>query len=335
MNAAFLVRRRIYSETLAWDALLCADVLDLLQHYSLELVAAVRPWEMDSLALLLEKTRARGIPTCVWPMLSDADGRWVSSTNGHVFERFAESLWTEILSRRQERLGILFDLEPPIAQVRTFVSGAASVFSRKARALEDMASSKRLLSRVANRFSSRGFEICCAFVPAILWDTQARPGFQYLLGTPVDADAYDVLSPMLYTSMIEGYSRGLLRRADTLALLFHSALRARALWGPRASLSLGVVGKGALGNEPVYRDSTELEMDVAVALASGIRDLTLFDLGGVLARSSSRAWLEAFTGTHKNLDFAALHTWRAKLLSLAAKALAIGFAPIVPLKKSP
>lgn len=335
MNAAFSARRRIYSETLAWDALLSADVLDLLQHYSLELVAAVRPWEMDSLALLLEKTGARGIPTCVWPMLSDADGRWISAANGHVFERFAESLWTQILSRRKERLGILFDLEPPIAELRTLVSGALSAFLKQPRAPENMASTQMLLSRVARRFSSRGVEICCALVPAILWDTQERPGFQYLLGTPVDADAYDVLSPMLYTSMIEGYSRGLLRRADALALLAHSALRARALWGPRASLSLGVVGKGALGNEPVYRDSSELEMDVAALLASGIRDLALFDLGGVLARSSSSAWLEAFTGTHKTLDLAALRTWRAKLLSLAAKALAIGFAPSVPLKKSP
>lgn len=335
MNSASAGRRRIYSEMLSWDALVSSDVLDLVRHYSLELVVAVRPCDGDSLARLLERTHARGIFTSVWPMLPDADGRWVSCENVFLFERFCEQLWTDILSRRSERLGILFDLEPPISDVKTFLSGALKPFWNRRGAYGNFALAAESLARTARRFASRGVEVSCAVVPFIVLDTPHRKGFQYLLGTPVSSADYDVLSPMLYTSMIEGYSRGLLGRPDALALLYRFSERAFRLWGARASVSLGVVGTGALGTEPVYRDASELEMDVAVALCSGVRDLSLFDLAGVLSREPGSAWLGAFTKTPKHLDPKALRAWRASLAAWAMERAAIVFAPIVPVKNSP
>jgi hypothetical protein len=59
-------------------------------------------------------------------------------------------------------------------------------------------------------------------------------------------------------------------------------------------MSLGCVGTGALVDEPVYRDPSELAEDVAIARAGGCHDLSLFDLGGVLHREPAEAWLEAF-----------------------------------------
>ena len=53
---------------------------------------------------------------------------------------------------------------------------------------------------------------------------------------------------------------------------------------------------GALGDEPRYRDPSELAVDVAVARAGGVETLNLFDLGGVLRRGPAEAWLEALTG---------------------------------------
>ena len=53
---------------------------------------------------------------------------------------------------------------------------------------------------------------------------------------------------MLYTSLIAGYSRGVLGREDALALLAWGCRAAARRFGPRAGASLGAVGKGALGD---------------------------------------------------------------------------------------
>jgi hypothetical protein len=100
---------------------------------------------------------------------------------------------------------------------------------------------------------------------------------------------------MLYTSILEGWSHGLLRRADALALGAAGCAASRARFGAKAGASLGAVGPGAFGDEPVYRSPGELAEDVGAARAEGVDDLALFDLGGVLRRPPAEAWLEAFT----------------------------------------
>lgn len=335
MSAHRGIRRRIYSEMLAWDELLSADVLELLSRYSLSLVVAVRPGDMDVLARLLDKTHARGIGACVWPMLSDEEGRWLSCANVRAFERFLEALWESVLSRWPRSMGLLIDLEPPISDVRSFLSGTVLPRMKRSRESRDAEDARDVLSRMLRRFSVRGLEIMGALMPNILFDTDARPVWQSLMGTPVPAGDFDVLSPMLYTSMMEGYSHGLLGRRDVLALLYLLARRAREQWHERASVSLGVVSTGALGDEPVYRDPSELSADVAAVLAAGIRDIALFDLAGVLSRGPATAWLSAFTRTPRTPILAAPHTWRASLLHGLAKKLTTAIAPIVPVKKSP
>jgi hypothetical protein len=79
-----------------------------------------------------------------------------------------------------------------------------------------------------------------------------------------------------------------------MSLLGWGCREARSRYGEGTVVSLGAVGTGALGDEPVYRGAGELREDVAVAIAAGIERLALFDLGGVLSRPPAEAWLEAF-----------------------------------------
>ena len=65
----------------------------------------------------------------------------------------------------------------------------------------------------------------------------------------------------------------------------------------RASISLGSVGVGALGDEQPYRSVAELAHDVSLARACGVDDLALFDLGGVLQKARPQDWLDAFVQT--------------------------------------
>jgi hypothetical protein len=160
-------------------------------------------------------------------------------------------------------------------------------------------SAKERLRALGDALHDAGQEVSTAVPPTVLLDPEGagpRP-YEELLGTPVEGLPWDHVSVMLYTSMIEGWSRGVLRRADARALLAAAAAGAAARFGDRAGVSLGCVGVGAFGNEPVYRSVGELADDVAIARAAGVDDLTLFDLGGVLGRPDPEAWLDAFTET--------------------------------------
>jgi hypothetical protein len=98
---------------------------------------------------------------------------------------------------------------------------------------------------------------------------------------------------MLYTSLFEGYSRGLLRRREAVALLDAGARTSARRFGARAGVSLGVIGSGILGDEPTYRDVSELAEDVSIARAAGIDDILVYSLDGVLARPPAEPWLDA------------------------------------------
>jgi hypothetical protein len=129
---------------------------------------------------------------------------------------------------------------------------------------------------------------------------------------------------MLYTTLIEGYSRKMLRRRDARALLVMLAEAARRRFGSRAGISLGVVAGGALGDERGYRDPSELADDVAIARAAGIDALALYGLDGILARPPIEAWLDRFVDAAPPSRPAG--SWRANAalagLSLASPALA-------------
>ncbi|MCP4448541.1 MAG: hypothetical protein GY811_24875 [Myxococcales bacterium] len=78
---------------------------------------------------------------------------------------------------------------------------------------------------------------------------------------------------------------------------WRTASAAQVQWGDRASLSIGTVGGGALGDERPYHAVAELREYVATALACGVEDLALFDLSGVLARKNPQEWINALADT--------------------------------------
>src|SRR5690242_4010236 len=83
-----LARYRIYSETLPYDDVTRAATLSLLRRYGLELVLAVRPWQVGELAArVAPKLRDEGLAWSVWPMIADDEGRWA---NVHNAGRFAD-----------------------------------------------------------------------------------------------------------------------------------------------------------------------------------------------------------------------------------------------------
>jgi hypothetical protein len=194
------------------------------------------------------------------------------------------------------------DLEPPIDRLQRYLSMGRSGRTQPQPQRRQPAASPQgataELSALTLEARAHGLTVLAAVVPLVaIPDEAAARGWQRLLQTPVDGIDFDCVSTMAYTSLLQGYSRGALRRADARALLARLARDAHVRYGNKSSVSLGAVGQGALGDERVYRCPDELVEDVGIARAAGPGHLALFNLDGALARPPLATWLDALVKT--------------------------------------
>jgi hypothetical protein len=295
-------RRRAWIETLPFEAIARAEVVSLLASRAIEPIVAVWPaTPIEAIVRVIAAYGAAGQPAALWPMLSDGEGRWVNAGNAGAFADFVQELCAKLTARGSAPAEIVIDLEPSIEAMRgSFASSERGVHMPPIPGdLRPYFAARERLRALCDALHSAGILASAAAPPTVLLDPQdgaARP-FQEVQGTPVEGPAWDHVSFMLYTSILEGWSRGVLRRADARALLGVACRAAADRLGERAGASIGAVGPGAFGDEPTYRDVSELADDVAVARAAGVDDLALFDLGGVIQRGPPEPWLDAFVAT--------------------------------------
>jgi hypothetical protein len=285
-------RYRIYSETLPYEDVVRPRTIALLRRYGLELVLAVRPWQVGELTRVAATLRDEGIALSVWPMIADENGRWASVHNAEPFFAFVRQTCVALERAGAPARDVLLDLEPPFADARALADARFVRLARRAPRSEFAAAARTFAHGVAD-LRDRGITTSSAVWPLVALDPPGATGWQWLLGTPVDALSADHVSVMMYTSIIAGWSRGAIRRRDAVELLAAACARVVRRHGDRGGISLGCVGTGAFLDEPVFASPADLAEDAAVVRASGVRSIALFDLGGVLAREPAEAWLDA------------------------------------------
>ncbi len=281
---------RVYAETLSPAEV--AHHGGLLRRFGCDLVLAVRPFHLTEIAPAVRTLEDLGVRVALWPMIEDAKGRWPSVKNADAWIWFAEEVLRVLEKARAPLREVLFDLEPPFGSVRALTPGHFSPAALMRMAKRDPhAHGRAALVSFRQSLKARGIIVSAAIVPLCVFS----PRWERVLGTPVTAVNADLPSVMAYTTIYEGWSRGVFSRSDALTLLATTARRTVEAYGPRAGISLGTVGTGAFEDEPIYRSPDELLADVVVARKAGVHKLTLFDLGGVTRRGPPEAWLEAFT----------------------------------------
>lgn len=291
-------RRRIWCEALPPEILAEPATRALLVRYRLEPLVAVPPQAQTSaLRAALEALTSDGIPWGVWPLLGDDDGYWLSTHNAARFVARVREVLRFVPGTPRT---VAIDLEPPLALTRALtrepslpllwsaVRGALGPAEAAARA-----DARAMLSTLLEALRAEGLETLAAVLPPVLLDLGARHRpIQAVLSTPLAPEHAAVVCPMLYSSMITPLIPGSPARA-TDRLLHHATRRLVAQRGVSgASIGLGVVGPGKLGDEPAYRSAADLAHDVALVCAAGATDLALFSLEAVLARAPE-TWLDA------------------------------------------
>jgi hypothetical protein len=320
-------RRRVFSEEVPFELLASARVLRLLAERDLGLCFAVRPDTLQLASAVVQACREGGVSVGVWPMLRDEDGRFAHVRNLLLFHDFTARLLDALGDAGTLPDDVLVDLEPSIDPLRSLVLHGAGALRHLPLAEvpsgPSFAEGSRRLQELARFVSGLGVSVSFAVVPLLLWGERG-PTWERLLGTPLPEGSADRVEGMLYTSMIEGWSAGALSRRDAEALLVRGAEATRRRFGERAGVALGAVGPGALRSEPTYRGPDELARDVALALGAGVTSLSLFDLGGVLAREPAEAWLDAFATTAPRISAAPGLRARAALGAMDMVATVLG-----------
>ncbi len=327
-------RRRIWCELLPAEELTSPATLRLLERFQLEPILAFPPERdegpyLEALTVLARAGRSFG----VWPLLADQHGYWPSVENVVEFQERVQ-----VVLQQLDRVGarprtVAVDLEPPLQRMKPLMDGGVSaargLWAEGRRALRPpqrlrQAEAARVLYGIARQLEAQGIESLAAVLPPVVLDLAGKGStFQALFGTPAFQPDFQVVSPMMYTTLIRQLLPfGHAERARGL-LYEGGKILAERLGPGRASLSLGLVSPGKLRDEPAYADPSELAKDVAAARATGIDDLALYALEGVLSRGAPELWLTAFTEVEALAPAAGAygHTLRtlAKGLTLARR----------------
>lgn len=284
-----------YAETLPIEELASPGMLSKLAEFGVGLVAAVRPWDISACAALVEAARGSSVDLRIWPMVEDDHGRWLNVENVFRFRAMVEAIDATLASAdREAPPGLLLDLEMPHACMHAWTTMPARDLvpdiARSALRWRnlDVGPDGAWLEEIGKR---RLVDV--AVPPMLAWDDPRWSGWSRLMGLP-RLDFASSISPMAYTTLLSGYSRGFIGRAFSTRMLRAISRETRACWGARSAVSIGCVGTGALGNETTYGGPEQLYEDARIARTTGIDTLSVFDLGGMVRREGLEPWLRAF-----------------------------------------
>lgn len=280
--------------------------LELLAQHRVALYLAIRSEVIGDTALrrLLRRARELGVEVRAWLLLTDDEGYWPGERNLDAFDALVQRFWSWNLAEQLGVRWIIADIEPPLATSRALFDAVAGGSIADALPLllqnrDPVAFEKARLrwARAVERWQAQGISVMAVTFPLALDDDDDGDAtIQDVLETPIAGIGWDEISFMLYQNVFEDF-------AGTRVgprLIYDYLVRARTLFGDRASVALGLIGTiGKSGSErPGYVDPDALREDIAAALAAGVDRVQLFSLDGILAEPGAPSrWFDALDVT--------------------------------------
>lgn len=278
------------------------SALGLLREYSAGVNVAVYGSTLtDENARALAELKRAGLEMAYWLLLDREEGYFPNERNVGPYTEQAHRVveWAEAGGVLPDLVAV--DLELPFGQMTSLTDGTPGEKARRALAIlrenrdpERYLDAKAALSALNDWLHARGIRTIAAILPWVALELEGPSELvQDLMETPVAGIGWDILSPMWYASMFEGMSGGAISQRDANWLTYDSCLWLRTRYGRRAGVSLGVTGTGVFGNEQAFTGPDQLLVGVEAALAAGVRDISVYNLEGVLADEEPRRWFEA------------------------------------------
>jgi hypothetical protein len=276
--------------------------LPLLKEFSAGVSVSVPEGSLtDENAEAFRDIKSAGVELTFWPLLEREKGYFPNEANVPAYTEMVRDLvgWADGNRFLPDMIAV--DLELPLEQISLFLGARPGGEAKSAfETLRQNLNPRRYreaeagLIELNSWIRSRGVKTLAAVLPWVAVELFGEgETVQDMMETPVGGIEWDLISPMLYVSMFEGMTGGRISAFDANSLVYETSVRLRNKYGRRAAVSLGVTGTGVLGNEPTFETVEELMVGVEASLAAGVRDISIYNLEGVISRENPRSWLEA------------------------------------------
>jgi len=293
---------RFWEESLAPPDIV-KKALPLLQEFSAGVAIAMYPVSLTRKnANALKKIKEAGVDYAFWPLMEKEQGYFPGERNASSYGALVRHQveWAQKNDVLPDTVAI--DLEMPIQQMWEVMRatnpliklGKVFTSARENLDRERYYRAKGKLDRLNVELQDAGIRTLTAVLPWIGLEMEGDGELlQDMTETPASGIGWDVVSPMLYVSMLCGMSGRAISVKDANWLVYDNCSRLREKFGGRAGVSLGLTGGGVLQDEPVFGGPAELVVGLEAALAAGVRDVSVYSLEGILARKDPRQWFEA------------------------------------------
>ncbi len=250
---------------------------------------------------LASAAEVAGVELRPWLLLPKDEGYWAGARNAEAFAAHARALSRAWLKKGLRPTTLLVDLEPAYHRMMAIEEAA-----RRGRPLQAVRALARVPGAARVRAASGIYAALVAALHAEGWRAHLTTlpflldgsGVAEVLGLCGAEADWDRVSVQAYRTLFADAARGPLgglgERLFGPRLVYSYARAARARFGARAGLDLGLVGEGVYPSL-VYEGPADLAADVSAARAAGIapQAINVFSLDGVLARGGAEWFVEA------------------------------------------
>ncbi|HEX5660023.1 MAG TPA: hypothetical protein VFX59_22660 [Polyangiales bacterium] len=281
-------------------------VLPTLAAYKVGLVLAWPAGEARAPARLdfVRAAHAQGVTVNPWLLLPEEQGYWANATNAELYDAAARALIDAWLAAGLAPSTLVVDMEMPIQRARglgTVITGggdvtAVSNFLRPFIDRTQYARATTVFRSLIDYAHRRGFLVELTALAQVLDDYgDGDDGIRQSFSVPLDTIAWDTVSFQAYRTLNDVLTSASAPPTTAYYVLDY-ALRARALFGARAGVSLGLVDPGALAPGAArYSSGSSLREDVNAAALAGISrsKIVVYSLDGMLLRPPTTQWFPA------------------------------------------
>ena len=238
--------------------------------------------DVDGIELLLRDAENQKVEVWLWPLLTKARGYWLNQWNAETYAFQVRSLVASLQSRGLRFAGVSMDLEPPPEVLEELLQTASRLQFKKlveiGRTLQNEAlfeNAKSEIRLLADYLHGSGLKTHLVTTSILLTDQPTdliNDALERSLGIPVVPEAFDYLSFMSYRSEFERMTGRMNAR-----VVYEHGLRAKARYGEKAAIDLGVVGDIEFPH-PVrgYRNPKRLHQDLGALRAAGIQRAQIY-----------------------------------------------------------